>query len=909
MHWLRSVDGPTDEFNQTMVVQAPVSATEDDVEVLLQGLLDRHAMLRLSVAGDGTVTTGEVGSVHAARCVHTVDEISEAALAEARSRLDPGTGAVLTALWDAAAGRLALIVHHLAVDAVSWRILLEDLNTAWARHRDGRSVVLPVTGTSFATWAGLLTPHAESPALTESIEIWREILAAAPALPPPDPEVDTYAGAGSLTTTLDPHATARLLTDVPTAFHTGTADILLIALALVCTEFTGTTQTIGIDVEGHGRAEHLTPGLDLSRTVGWFTTKHPVALSTHGLDWTQVATGDPALGRITKHAKEQIRSLPDGLTYGLLRHLTTDSGLTAAEPTIGFNYLGRLDAITATGNLEDLWHPSADSITLAAAAAAIPMPLGHSLELTVATLDTGAGAQLSATWTWARSILTDDEIGHLTHLWHHALAGIVTHVADGGGGLTPSDITPTTLTQPEIDTLHRELRLADILPLTPMQQGLLFHANSATAGSDDDDVYAMQLELTVKGPLEPPLLGDAVNAVVTRHPNLAARFRTHFDQPVQLIPADPTVPYRYVDLYEDHSDRGRHGSTYGTEQPARQTISGTSARAVAADPDTVEAQIRQLCAAERAAVCDLAEGPSFRVAVIRTAPDQHRVVLTNHHIVVDGWSLPILARDLFASYYGHRLPAAGSFRRFVEWLADRDDTAARAAWRDVLDGFDTPTLVGAPDRLGLGPRATTSFRVSRRTTGALSELARSCHTTVNTVLQAAWAQLLMWLTGQHDVVFGTAVSGRPTDVPGAESMVGLLINTVPVRARITADTTIADLLAQLQDAHTRTLDHQHLALSEIHRATGHRWLFDTIFVYENYPLDTAALFGGKLAVTEIATREFNHYPLAMIAQPGEELGLRIEFDTGMFEPHSIEALTRRFKRVLNGLTAVSGRSS
>ena len=205
-----------------------------------------------------------------------------------------------------------------------------------------------------------------------------------------------------------------------------------------------------------------------------------------------------------------------------------------------------------------------------------------------------------------------------------------------------------------------------------------------------------------------------------------------------------------------------------------------------------------MCAAERSAVCDLDHPPAFRVALIRTAPDRHRFVLTNHHIVLDGWSLPILLQEIFAGYYGHRLPAAGSYRRFVSWLADRDLASAQAAWCEVLAGFDTPTLVGPPARSRLGPRGTTSFRLPEETTRALDELARSCHTTVNTVLQGAWAQVLMWLTGRRDVVFGTTVSGRPTDVAGADAMVGLLINTVPVRAQITPTTTVADLLDQLQ---------------------------------------------------------------------------------------------------------------
>jgi len=210
----------------------------------------------------------------------------------------------------------------------------------------------------------------------------------------------------------------------------------------------------------------------------------------------------------------------------------------------------------------------------------------------------------------------------------------------------------------------------------------------------------------------------------------------------------------------------------------------------------------------------------------------------------------------------------------------------------------------------MGRRGVESFRVSEQTTRALGVLARSHHTTVNIVLQAAWAQLLCQLTGQRDVVFGVAVSGRPAEVAGAESMVGLLINTVPVRARITPATTVADLLDQLQSAHNDTLEHQHLALPEIHRITGHDQLFDTLFVYENYPIDTAALSGvHELAITEITSREYNHYPLSVVALPGHELGLRVEYDTDVFEEARIQALIERWRRVLVAMTGDSGQQS
>ena len=183
---------------------------------------------------------------------------------------------------------------------------------------------------------------------------------------------------------------------------------------------------------------------------------------------------------------------------------------------------------------------------MAAAASAIPMPLGHTVELNAGTIDTDTGPHLQATWTWATSALDDDQVSRLSQLWFDALAGICAHVRRGGGGLTPSDIVPARLNQQQIDELCRHERIADILPLTPLQQGLLFHAS--TANGNADDLYAMQLDITITGPLDPDLLREAVHTVITRHPNLTARFCRQFDQPVQIIPADPAVPWQYCDL-------------------------------------------------------------------------------------------------------------------------------------------------------------------------------------------------------------------------------------------------------------------------------------------------------------------------------------------------------------------------
>jgi amino acid adenylation domain-containing protein/non-ribosomal peptide synthase protein (TIGR01720 family) len=639
-----------------------------------------------------------------------------------------------------------------------------------------------------------------------------------------------------------------LLGEVPAAFHAGVQDILLIAFALAWTQFLGIEGALGVDVEAHGRDEEVAAGVDLSRTVGWFTAKYPVALTVGALDWSQVVTGGPVVGEVVKDLKEQLRAHPDGLTYGLLRYLNPDVELPDSEPTIGFNYLGRLAAHADAG-----WRiESTGNSTVG-----LPMPLFHTVEVNAGTVDTDTGPQLHAEWMWASSVFDGEQAGQVGQLWFEALAGICAHVRRGGGGLTPSDIVPARLTQQDIDDLHQRHDIADILPLTPLQHGLLFHA-----AQPHDDAYAVQLDFAIEGALDVQRLRDAVRGVVRRHPNLVARFCDRFDEPVQIIPTEPVAGWQYLELDGD--------------------------------------DVSQLCAAERAAVCALADPPAFRAVLIRTGSDRYRFVLTIHHIVVDGWSMPIILREIFAGYHGHRLPAPQPYRKFVSWLADRDLDTAHAVWRDQLAGFDTPALVGPPDRLGSGPRAAASFVVSASDTQELTELARTHHTTVNVVLQAAWAQLLTSLTGHHDVVFGVPVSGRSTELPGAESMVGLFINTIPVRATLTPTTTAADLLRQLEIARSHTLDHQHTALRDIHRISGHDRLFDTLFVYENYPIDAGALsVDGDLAITDISTSDATHYPLVLQASPGDETTLRLDYRTDVFDEQTVQALGKRLLRVLS----------
>nr|WP_262490949.1 non-ribosomal peptide synthetase [Mycobacterium simiae] len=872
IRWLESIDGPVGQFNQTMLLQAPRHSTPADVVALLQVLLDRHPMLRLQVKHDNnasgrtsgwTLWVPQPGSVEAHNCLQHDTVCSAATIAAAHSRLNPTAGVMLSAVWISSTAQLVLAIHHLAVDAVSWPILLEDLNTAWHQHRNGQQIALPTRGTSFRQWATRLAEHAHHPSVTDHARTWQHINAIPAALPAAAPAVDTFASAGRLSTALDVATTRILLSDVPAAFHTGIQDILLIAYALAWTEFLDTNNTpISIDVEGHGRHEELARGIDLSHTVGWFTTKYPIALTIDRLPWATIMAGDPAMAAIIKHAKEQLRALPDGITYGLLRYLNPDIDLTAPDPPIGFNYLGR--SAPADASCTDQTWRVAGSPRIDTSTTGLSMPLVHTAEVNAITIDTDTGPQLHANWTWATTILDHTQVTRISQLWFEALTGICTHVRNGGGGLTPSDIAPTTLNQEQIEVLEHTYSVDDLLPLTPLQQGLLFHTSDT---HDAAEPYVVQIEIGLSGRLDHRGLRDAVQAVLNRHPNLAARFvYQDVDEPVQVIVADPMLPWRYVDLTEA-----------GKRQP----------------------DIERLCADERAAVADVTHNSPFRAALIRTAPDRHLLVLTNHHVVCDGWSLQILLREIFAGYHGQRLPAPAPYRNYLAWLAHQDRHSAQTAWRTLFSGFETPTLLGPRDRFRPAQRGVTSFQLPSGITAALAGLARAHHTTVNIVLQAAWAHLLGGLTGHHDVAFGTTVSGRPADLPDAQTMVGLLINTVAVRATTTAHTTTTELLHQLHQRHNDTLDHQHLALSDIHRASGHDILFDTLLVYENYPISPSLPPGEHdLTITDLTSREAAHYPLALVVLPGPQLAFHIEFATDIFAAHRIDALIERLQRLL-----------
>ncbi|MFE9635253.1 amino acid adenylation domain-containing protein [Streptomyces sp. NPDC006463] len=421
--------------------------------------------------------------------------------------------------------------------------------------------------------------------------------------------------------------------------------------------------------------------------------------------------------------------------------------------------------------------------------------------------------------------------------------------------------------------------LADVLPLSPLQEGLLFHALYDEHAAD---VYTVQLIFDLAGPLDAAALRAAAEGLLRRHPNLRAAFRYEgLSRTVQIVPHEVALPWREADL----SDR--------------------------TDPAAQESELAELLAADRAEKFDLTRPPLLRCALYRLGDGKHRFVMTKHHILMDGWSMPVLVRELFQLYASHgddaALPRVTPYRQYLAWLDGQDKAAAEAAWAEALAGLGEPSLLTPADAPPpAAPPRHITVELTEELTTRLRDQARRHGLTLNTVLQGAWALLLSKLTGREDIVFGATVSGRPPEIPGIETMVGLFINTLPVRIELPAAEPLATALARLQSRQAGLMAHQHLGLTEVQRIAGHSPLFDTIAVFENYPLDMAGLQpdGSGLTLTDLQATDATHYALGVIASVADDrLRMRLDHRPDLFDAEAVRRIGDRLVRIFEAFAA------
>ncbi|MFI0240521.1 amino acid adenylation domain-containing protein [Streptomyces sp. NPDC016845] len=859
LQWLGRTTDTIDGFVQSVVLNTPADLTAETLDAVLTSVVARHDMLRARLVR-GERWSFDVPEADAATADwQESDEPLDACAALAAEGLNPDEGVMLRAVWRPAARQLVLVAHHVVIDGVSWRVIMEDLATAWRRCAAGATVELPAVGTSFRRWTQLL----ESAAFDEDRAYYERPLPGpdAPLGRRPLSEGDTVERERQRTFTVGSRLTGALLGEVPAKFHAGVNDVLLTALAVSLARLRrdrGDDQTFAhIELEGHGReGRHVAAATgvepELSRTVGWFTTLFPVTVDP---GTTRDFTAPAYLAAALKAVKEDLAEVPgNGLSYGALTFLS-DAAFTAPAPQVLFNYLGRFDAGApgdwqlsgTTGQLGEKRDPR--------------MRLVRALEFNAIAEPAADGEyELVTTVSWPDGLFHDEDVDKLGAYFQAALAGLA---ALDEGGHSPSDFPLVRLAQADVDALDSPV-LRDVLPLTPLQEGLYFHSvfDEDSAGS-----YVEQQLLTLDGDLDAGRLEAAATRLLALYPNLAACFTALADgRVVSVLENGAKAPFTTIDR-----------------------------------PGITEAEIRDHAERDRHTGFDLATGPLMRFTLFRDSDSgRNTLVQTVHHIIADGWSVPAMLRTLLAEYHAPgTVHPVGGFADYVDWLAARDADESDRVWRAELAELSGPSLV-AKGHTPSGRFADTSTEPE----GDLDAAVRAAGTTLSVAVHSAWALTLGGILHSDDVVFGSTVSGRDADVPGIGDMVGLFINTVPLRARFGAGTTARTLLSSVRAHQAAVLPHQHVSLARIGRQAAVGSLFDTLVVFD-VATDIAALRrpGDTLFVTGLVNEGAPHYPLTLVVERSLDGRPRFNliYDEELLKERGAQDILRGFTHTLAAL--------
>ncbi|WP_406270143.1 amino acid adenylation domain-containing protein [Nocardia sp. NBC_00881] len=848
---------------RAIALDVPETCPVEVVRGAVAAVLDQHPMLwvRVEYAADGAPMlsipavaerTGDAFRRLDPERGETSLPIDDVVLAAAAA-LDPEQGRnihfVLTG-GPEARSTLIVVASSLVVDDISWRAVVDQLTARWNRARHAAPAA-PASGLGVLIRA--LSARAHDPATVAEMDWWRRSLGAVPEDAVADGRDLRVRSRVSLTITAEG---AGAVAAAAAAYHAGVDDILLTAVALALRTSAGETVTraVGsvIRLAADGRtAAHA----DAESMVGGFVTEYPLPLRLTRIDVDDALLGGPAAGAAIAQIKELRRSVPThGVGYGLLRYLNADTpddlrGLGRGRLALRYRDLRPARVHTDT--------PADDLLLL----------------LTVDATDDG----LLARFDYAAAAFSGDEAKTFAEHWIRALGGLAEHgLRPDAGGFTPSDFPLVRLKQPDIDRFARAYpNLSDAWPVTPSQSGMLFHALLAESSVD---VYTTQFVLDLGGAVDADRMHAAAQAVLDRHDNLRVAFADDVaGNPVQVVQDSLEVPWQLIDL-----------------SPLR--------------PGPAAAELARIKAADLADHFDMRTAPLLRFALVRSAADSHHLVMTSHHILIDGWSMPLLMKDLLTLYAlggtSRHLPKVLSYREYLAWLVAQDAEAARTAWRTALAGITEPTPLAPvdPGREIFAGAGEVGFELSQADTTALTRLASDLGVTVNTVVQAAWGVLIGRSIDRDDVVFGATVSGRPPQLDGVESMVGLFRNAIPVRVRLGATDTLGGLLRQLQAEQAALLDHHYLGLSDIQEAIGVEGLFDSLVVFESFPVDREGLDRAStiegMNVTGVGAVTGTHYPITVMVVLDNQLRVSLRYLRDLFDAPAAHSLAQRLSMLI-----------
>ncbi len=869
-------------FNQTLLLEIRESIEPELLGEAVQQIVLHHDALRMRFEHSASGWRQLHGAAEESLSFSAID-LSAVAGSEQGAAIEAEASAVQASLNLSAgpllrvvyfdlgagrAGRLLLACHHLVVDGVSWRILLADLQEAYRALAAGEAVQLPAKSSSFQQWSQALTEYASGEEVAAQAEYWLRAEREQVRGIPRDYDGENLVNSTAVVVeSLSREETEALLQEVPGIYHTQINEVLLSGLALALGQWSESGVVL-VDVEGHGR-EPISERVDVSRTVGWFTTIYPVLL--------EVTDGE-GLGEVVKQVKEQVRSIPgQGLGYGVLRYLASEEvgkGLQELpQAEVSFNYLGQIDRVL---NEETLFGAASES------SGSYRSETGsrrYLLEINAMTV----GGRLQVSWSYSAQVHQRETVAALAAAYVQSLREIIAHCASAeAGGYTPSDFPLAQLSAGELAAVVGEQRrgIEDVYPLSPMQEGLLFHSLYAPQGG----LYVEQVQNLFTGALDVEALRAAWERVQERHAILRSSFRWEgLRRPLQVVQQQAASPWEAQDW------RGL------------------------SDAEQTE-KLEAFLSADRDRGFELTQAPLMRMTVVRLGESEWQFVWSFHHILLDGWCISLLLQEVFQFYEGYRqdqvveLPRTRSYRDYIGWLQQQDLGAAESYWRRRLAGFQSPTqlAVGSADRSDETRRhGEQNLELSTEATKALETLARDQQVTLNTVVQGAWAVLLSRYSGERDVVYGVTVSGRPAELAGVEQMIGLFINTLPLRVQVESGVQLGTWLQRLQVEQAEMRQYEYSPLvevqgwSEVERGVG---LFETLLAFENYPV-TAVTGEESVSDSEVKyeqewAMERTNYPLTMLIGPGERLILRALYAEPRYDAETIKRVLSHLEQVL-----------
>ncbi|WP_225000412.1 non-ribosomal peptide synthetase, partial [Cesiribacter sp. SM1] len=867
-------------FNQSLLLKVSKELTEEALDKAVKAIVARHDALRFRYSREAGVWqqaygTGEGALIREDLTTVKAEELSsriEACCEKYQQSLELEQGElyrmVLLKTPEAEeANRLFLVIHHIAVDGVSWRILLEDLEQSLQAISSGKEPVLGAKSSSYRQWQGALQEYAKTKAIRQQ-DYWKKVARAEFTLPVDKEEAGTSLVGDQQTVkvSLDAQQTQALLTEVNKAYNTRINDTLLAALAKTLGSWSSQQQVV-IGLEGHGR-EDLSSQLDISRTIGWFTNLYPVLLSLKEAE---------EASEVIQTVKEQLRQVPDkGLGWGALRYLHPDEGVRQSLSTekpfqLTFNYLGQLDnSLSNSKWFQEAAEPSGRQVG----------PLneaGSKLEVNSSI----ANGQLSISWRYSRKQYEQETVEALAEQFLHQLRELISHCQQKQTPqLTPSDFGLTgKVGYKELETFLQERQqeqISRVYGLSPLQEGLLFHGvydGHAVA-------YVEQMSCRFSG-LQLGQFKQSWQNLLRNHSILRTSF--HYQElniPVQCVHETVELPFTVLDF-----------SQLSTEEQ--------------------EKQLAAFREADKKKGFDFTQAPLLRLSLIRLSGEEvYQMVWTYHHLLLDGWSLPILLQELLTTYEALQqdielaMQDVDQYEDFIRYLQKKDALLAEQFWKGYLLGVEEPTLLpfvaNRQDRnKGGNEYWKEKWELEDLLQEELQRFGQSQHLTANTLVQGVWSYLLYRYTGQQNPVYGVTVAGRPTDLPAAESRIGLYINTLPLHTPVEEGQLVVEWLKNLQDGHSGAREHAYTPLSTIQNWQGIRGdMFDTLLVFENYPIGDVFSKDWGLKVDSLEMEEQTNYPLAITVQTGRKLSVEWGFNPGLISRETVARIKLHFAQVL-----------